>query len=69
MSVNVFDIEDIRKEIFSYLPKKCYSCNHKMNGISKIKYKKYLDYSWRRSENEYMKNYCNWCYYYVFEYD
>ena len=40
-----------------------------MNGISKIKYKKYLDYSWRRSENEYMKNYCNWCYYYVFEYD
>jgi len=22
MSVNVFDIEDIRKEIFSYLPKK-----------------------------------------------
>ena len=68
----VFNCDDLRKEILSYIPTRCKSCHQKMN-LNKI-YKEtaylggYRNYKWRRSECFKLKGYCNWCYYYVFEY-
>jgi hypothetical protein len=70
----VFGCSDTRSQILSYLPKRCKSCHQAIkvscknsNGFLHIK--KYRNYEWRRTECQKMKHYCNWCYFYVFEYN
>ena len=67
-SQKVFDCDDLRKYIFEFIPKKCLQCNKKMHGFHKSDNKFYLDKRWCSSRNKNLSNYCNWCYYYVFEY-
>ena len=70
----VFCCDDIRKHILSFLPVRCKSCHNIMKIVCKNKpnslhIKRYRNYEWRVSECVKLKNYCNWCYYYVFEYN
>ena len=71
MSANkVFDSDDLRRKIFSYLPKYCKQCKCKMGNIKyPNSYKLYFDRTWRKNECKPIKGYCNWCYYYVYEYN
>ena len=69
----VFGCDDLRRNILSYIPKRCKSCHQQMNTKpphfqATVYTGGYLDYEWRRAECVFMKGYCNWCYYYVFEY-
>jgi len=68
----VFGCRDIRSCIFEYLPKRCKSCKQQMsinNNWREFDYmSEYKNYDWRKSECPKLKGYCNWCYYYVFEY-
>lgn len=64
----VFGCDDLRKEILSYLPRRCLHCHKKMNNMYMNSNKYYRLDDWRISECGKMKNYCNWCVYYVFEY-
>lgn len=70
MSVQrVFGCDDLRGEIMSFFPKRCFHCHRRMNNLYKNCNKKlYRNDDWRRSENGRMLNYCNWCVCYVFEY-
>lgn len=73
MSVQlVFQCDDLRKKILSFIPKRCKSCHQKLkfnNNWNEYSYMGgYRNYEWRESECKLLKNYCNWCYYYVFEY-
>lgn len=64
-------INDFKKIIFKYIFNRCRSCFKKLNNdknIKKIKYKAYTNDKWRSNESEILKNYCNWCVHYVFEY-
>ena len=66
-STKVFEIDDIKKIIFDYLPLRCRSCKtimHRKYVDSNIH--RYYDINWRRTENKYCRNYCNWCCIYVF---
>ena len=69
----VFGCDDLRMNILSYIPKRCKSCHQKMD-IEPPKFRDtaylggYLNYEWRKCECTKLKGYCNWCYYYVFEY-
>ena len=66
----VFQNEDLRRIIWSFLPKKCRSCKSKFTPTknkSKGMFKKYWCSKWRQTQNKYHPNYCNWCCYYVFE--
>ena len=68
----VFGSDDLRKIVLDYLiHNKCLSCKCKLKDpkITKPKhYKDWRNYDWRQTKNKYMKNVCNWCYYYVYEY-
>jgi len=64
----VFECDDLRKEILSYIPKRCKSCHNTMNKKIDSNILQYKNYSWRVAECNRMDNFCNWCYYYVFEY-
>ena len=45
-------------------------CKGRMGNINFPKgIKQYRNYIWRINECKHMKGYCNWCYYYVFEYN
>jgi len=66
----VFENEDLRRIIWSFLPKRCRSCHGKFTPEkfkSNCMFKKYWCNKWRETENKYTPNYCNWCCYYVFE--
>ena len=69
----VFGCDDLRRNIFSYIPKRCKCCHQKIN-TEPPKYKDtayiggYKNHEWRKAECAKLKGYCNWCYYYVFEY-
>lgn len=67
----VFSSDDLRKEILSFIPKRCKSCHNKLlkkfSDLNSTKYKLYWSNDWKYSKNYYHKNYCNWCCYYVFE--
>lgn len=65
----VFDCSDLRKKILSFFPKRCLQCHIKMNNNNPSYPKFYNIPEWQRSENQKMKGYCNWCYFYVFEYE
>ena len=70
----VFACNDTRSSILSYLPKRCKSCHQIMKVACKkpndfLHIKKYKSYEWRRTESHKIKHYCNWCYFYVFEYN
>ena len=67
-SSKVFGSDDLRKEILSFFPKRCRSCHGKMNRKIDTTILRHRDYSWRAAECNRMDHYCNWCYYYVFEY-
>ncbi len=70
MASKVFGCEDLRKEILSYIPKRCKECKKKMGNINYPRsYKLYQDYIWRSNECKCLRGYCNWCYYYVYEYN
>lgn len=70
MAARVFGCDDLRREIMSYIPKRCKECKGKMGNIKyNHKCKIYKDYTWRVNECEALKGYCNWCYYYVYEYN
>lgn len=69
MASKVFGCEDLRKEILSYFPERCEHCKKKMNNLYINSYKYYWKNDWKNSKNYKMKKYCNWCYYYVFEYN
>ena len=62
--------EDLKKIIFSYYPKRCLSCRHKItknfSDLNSTKYKLYWSNEWKYSQNYFDNNYCNWCCYYVF---
>ena len=68
----VFGCDDTRKKILSYIPIRCKSCHQKMAFNKNYEETAYIgghrDYEWRGSECIKLKGYCNWCYYYVFEY-
>ena len=64
----VFGCDDLRKNILSFLPKRCLYCHNKITN-NKTSYPKYYkDKEWCYSENIKLSNCCNWCYFYVFEY-
>ena len=67
----VFGNNDLRREILSFLPKRCGSCHTKLIIINNHEtfpsYKKYWCSKWKQTENKYTKHFCNWCCYYVFE--
>jgi hypothetical protein len=71
MSANkVFGCDDLRRKILSFLPKYCLHCRCRMGNINfPISYKPYYNIIWRKNECKKCKGYCNWCYYYVYEYD
>mgnify|MGYP001190735892 FL=1 len=70
MASKVFGCDDLRKEILSYIPKYCGECKGRMGNINFPKgIKQYRNYIWRINECKHMKGYCNWCYYYVYEYN
>ena len=70
MSVQkVFGCQDLRKEILSYFPKRCLQCKKKMRNDKDMYPKFYWKKEWCDNENMKMKGYCNWCYFYVFEYN
>ena len=66
----VFSNDDLRRLILSYvIHKRCISCKKKLKDpkITLPKnYKEYQNRSWRETENKYLTNVCNWCYYYVY---
>lgn len=68
----VFSNDDLRRLILSYvIHKRCISCKKKLKDpkITLPKnYKDYQNHSWRETENKYLTDVCNWCYYYVYEY-
>ena len=68
----VFEIDDLRNNILSYIViNRCISCHKILRSDKKIDlihYKNYRNKLWRSNRNLYMKNVCNWCYYYVYEY-
>ena len=69
MASKVFGCDDLRKEILNYIPKYCGHCKTRMGNINYPKScKEYNNYIWRKNECKKLKGYCNWCYYYVFEY-
>ena len=69
MSVQkVFECDDLRKKILTYIPKRCRSCHTIMKAKLNTNILHYRNYAWRAAECTKMDNYCNWCYYYVFEY-
>ena len=69
MASKVFGCDDLRKEILSYFPKYCKQCTRKMGKINYPKsYRLDHDTIWLTNENKCLKGYCNWCYYYAFEY-
>ena len=69
MASKVFGCDDLRRNILSYIPKRCGSCKVAMGNVFYEKNCKYYrDYTWRKNECIQLKGYCNWCYYYVFEY-
>ena len=62
---------DFKKIILKYVSNRCKSCFTKLNNdknIQKIKYKAHQNYNWRSHESKILKNYCNWCVHYVFDY-
>ena len=66
----VFECEDLRGEILSYFPKRCLECkNILLNKMYSNNNKYYRDYVWKRTKNIKMPKVCNWCYYYVYEYN
>ena len=70
MASKVFGCEDLRREILSYIPKRCKQCKQTMGNIKyDVSRKLYRDYSWRVNECDKLEGFCNWCYYYVFEYN
>lgn len=68
----VFGCDELRRTILSYIPKRCKSCHQKIsvkyNQIDMKSICNYNNYKWRELECIKFKGYCNWCYYYVFEY-
>ena len=68
----VFDCQDLVKNIFEFAyPSRCMSCHQPLNyNGEKITYKKYWDNNWKRTKcSKYSGNVCNWCYYYVWEWN
>jgi hypothetical protein len=74
MSANkVFGCDDLRRKILSFLPKYCLGCKDRMGNINfPFNYKPYYNRIWCKNEckKECKKNkgYCNYCYYYVYDY-
>ena len=65
----VFACDDLRKYILTFLiNKRCNCCHNVMLGHNAA-LKLYNDPSWCKAENKRDKRFCNWCYYYVFEYE
>lgn len=65
----VFSCKEMRNNIFNYIPKRCKSCSNILSNKKIPGYPKYHNsIKWCRSESK-IKHYCNWCYYYVFEYN
>ena len=70
MASKVFECEDLRREILSYFPKRCFECkNILLNNVYSDNNRYYRDYVWKRTKNKNMPTVCNWCYYYVYEYN
>ncbi len=71
-SQKVFDCQDLVKKIFEFsYPSRCMECHQALNyNVEKINYKKYWDNNWKRTKcSKYSGNICNWCYYYVWEWN
>ena len=70
MASKVFECDDLRREILSYFPKRCFECkNILLNKLYSENNLYYKDYVWKRTKNKNMPKVCNWCYYYVYEYN
>ena len=70
MASKVFGCDHLRKEILSYFPKRCFECkNILLNKLYSENNLYYKDYVWKRTKNKNMPKVCNWCYYYVYEYN
>lgn len=65
--VKVFNCDDLRKYILSFIINKRCKCCHNVMCKHESKLKYYYEPKWCKAENRLLKNYCNWCYYYVFE--
>lgn len=75
-SNKVFQCSDLRSHILSFIVnKRCMSCHQPVLEINKNNnnIKKYWSYKWQKTQCNKFKlgRYivCNWCYYYVWEYD
>ncbi len=70
----VFESEDLRRYILSYIiQKRCMSCHQPLIEVEcNSKVNKWWCYDWKKTKcNKFIfGNYmvCNWCYYYVWEY-
>lgn len=68
-SREVFENDDLRRYIFKYVPLKCGSCRYVMKRKiiphTSSRYH-YRDHTWRITENEFCRGYCNWCCIYNF---
>ena len=70
MASKVFECDDLRSEILSYFPIRCFECkNILLNKLYSENNLYYKDYVWKRTKNKNMPKVCNWCYYYVYEYN
>jgi hypothetical protein len=70
MASKVFECEDLRREILSYFPNRCFECkNILLNKLYSDNNRYYKDYAWKHTKNKKMPKVCNWCYYYVYEYN
>ena len=70
MAARVFGCDDLRREIMSYFPDRCFQCkNILLNKLYSDNNRYYRDYVWKHTKNKKMPKVCNWCYYYVYEYN
>lgn len=71
-SSEVFGNDDLRRYIFKYIPLKCGCCRcimkRKIIPHTSSRYH-YRDHTWRVTENEFCRGYCNWCCIYNFNHE
>ncbi len=68
----VFQDKYLRNYILKFIiNKRCISCHNILlndKNIEKIKYLDYRNNKWKQNKNKIIKDACNWCYYYVWEF-
>lgn len=66
----VFENDDLRRYILTFLPLRCKCCHYVMKRkiipSDSFRYH-WRNHVWRVTENEFCRGYCNWCCIYNFD--